>query len=163
MPEDTCFHPEFYAEVAELANARSEMFHRELEPLCESPIEVLFGASFLVTTYLLGIRVFVATEGKPIPPGADVLMFPQKSVGQYRADFLLSCPSSGKDVVVECDGHDFHERTKEQAARDRSRDRAMQRDGFIVMRFTGSELYKSPIYRAFEVIDVLKVTRGKSS
>ena len=37
-----------------------------------------------------------------------------------------------RQVVVECDGHDFHERTKEQAANDRERDRGLQGLGFSV-------------------------------
>jgi very-short-patch-repair endonuclease len=64
----------------------------------------------------------------------------------WPADFVLSCPSiSSKKVIVECDGHDFHERTKEQAARDRSRDRATQAAGHIMLRYTGSEIYRDPL------------------
>ena len=47
-------------------------------------------------------------------------------------------------VVVECDGHNFHERTKEQAARDRRRDREIQERGFKVARFTGAEIWADP-------------------
>ena len=46
--------------------------------------------------------------------------------------------------MVECDGHDFHERTKQQAANDRSRDRDLISNGYTVLRYTGSELYRSP-------------------
>lgn len=42
---------------------------------------------------------------------------------------------------VECDGHDFHERTKAQARRDRSRDRYLQAIA-PVLRFTGQELWE---------------------
>jgi very-short-patch-repair endonuclease len=44
-------------------------------------------------------------------------------------------------VDVEVDGHEWHERTKEQAARDRGRDRALALDGWIVVRFTGAEVH----------------------
>lgn len=47
-------------------------------------------------------------------------------------------------IAVECDGHSFHERTKEQAASDRSRDRMLAEGGWTVLRFTGSELYANP-------------------
>ena len=46
-------------------------------------------------------------------------------------------------LVVEVDGHEFHERTKLQAARDRQRDRAMIAEGFRVVRFTGQEVYRA--------------------
>jgi len=47
-------------------------------------------------------------------------------------------------VAVECDGHDFHERTKEQAERDKARDRDLQTLGWHVARFTGSEIFRDP-------------------
>lgn len=70
----------------------------------------------------------------------------QHKLLDWRADFVLSCPSiSTAKVIVECDGHDFHERTKEQAARDRKRDRAAQAAGYTIFRFTGSEIYRDPM------------------
>lgn len=57
------------------------------------------------------------------------------------------------EVIVECDGHEFHERTKHQAQRDRSRDRELQRSGYRVFRFTGSELFKDPFACAKESFD----------
>jgi hypothetical protein len=54
-------------------------------------------------------------------------------------------------IAVECDGHDYHERTKEQAKRDRSRDRRLSMLGFRVARFTGSEIYRNPSRCAEEV------------
>jgi very-short-patch-repair endonuclease len=78
----------------------------------------------------------------------------QVRVLDWPVDFLLGVSDfSGVKhyAVVECDGHDFHERTKEQAARDRSRDRRLQEAGFRVFRFTGSELYRDPLGCAVEV------------
>jgi very-short-patch-repair endonuclease len=70
----------------------------------------------------------------------------QNRILDWPADFVLSCPSiSEKKVIIECDGHDFHERTKEQAARDRSRDRAAQEAGHMMLRYTGSEIYRDPL------------------
>jgi very-short-patch-repair endonuclease len=77
---------------------------------------------------------------------ADPIKFPiictQDEIGPYRADFRLF--GRGSSVVVECDGHAFHERTKEQAARDKKRDRYMTEAGHKVLRFTGSEVYANP-------------------
>jgi len=56
-------------------------------------------------------------------------------------------------LVVECDGHDYHERTKEQAKKDRSRDRDLQSNGYTVFRFTGSEIWKDPNACAEQVAD----------
>ncbi len=66
----------------------------------------------------------------------------QRKIGRYTVDFLVT-KFEGDQVIVECDGHDFHERTKEQAQHDKRRDRELQALGFKVYRFTGSEIWKS--------------------
>jgi len=75
--------------------------------------------------------------------------------GRYRADFTVTT-AEGAKVVVECDGHDFHEKTKEQAARDKKRDRDMQLDGWKVLRFTGSEIWRGAEGCAKDVARALK-------
>lgn len=66
----------------------------------------------------------------------------------YRVDFGIvgERGHGGTDlrIVVETDGHDFHERTKEQAARDKRRDRELSATGWTVLRFTGSEVWRDP-------------------
>lgn len=92
------------------------------------------------------VRERIAREG-------TMLVQRQYKLLDWRADFVFSIPSiSDKKVIVECDGHDFHERTKEQAARDRSRDRAAQEAGHMMLRYTGSEIYRDPMVCAENVI-----------
>ncbi|MFD1126611.1 endonuclease domain-containing protein [Paenibacillus provencensis] len=72
----------------------------------------------------------------------------QEKIGIYTVDFLLiycpiSNPSIEKKIIIECDGHDYHERTKEQAAHDKKRDRYFAKKGYTVLRYTGSEIVKS--------------------
>ena len=71
----------------------------------------------------------------------------QFDIGKYKADLIVyaMCGKASCGIVIECDGHDFHEKTKDQAARDKRRDREILTAGFPVMRFTGSEIYKSPV------------------
>lgn len=93
----------------------------------------------------------------------------QAQIDEFRVDFLISVWSEGtiiggidgpsvgqprwRKLVVECDGHEYHERTKEQAAKDRSRDRRLTSLGFDVFRFTGSELWRDPWGCASQVHD----------
>lgn len=74
-----------------------------------------------------------------------ILISPQHQLPGWRVDFLVKAYGLGarrwRHLIVEADGHDFHERTKEQAALDRSRDRWAQLNGYAVMRFTGSEIW----------------------
>ena len=80
----------------------------------------------------------------------------QKQIEGWRVDFLIHAyewkTEKWRGLIVECDGHDFHERTKAQARKDRSRDRAVQHRGkYQVFRFTGSEIWADPWGCAGEV------------
>lgn len=94
--------------------------------------------------------------GETVAP-ENVGVWQQALVGGYRVDFLITWRSAAgvQFVVVECDGHEFHERTKEQAARDRSRDRKIQAVGVPVLRFTGSEIWARANGCAKEVVEFL--------
>lgn len=86
----------------------------------------------------------------------------QYPVSSYRVDFLIEQfkhdPESkdgfgfSRAVIVECDGHEFHEKTKQQAKRDRQRERAIQALGYQILRFTGSEIFNDPFKCAEEVL-----------
>lgn len=75
-------------------------------------------------------------------------LIPQLQIGKYRTDLALIRKArrgyARVYLAIECDGHEFHERTREQAQRDKARDREMQRLGWIVARYTGSEIAKDP-------------------
>lgn len=109
---------------------------------------------------------------------ADVLVINnQKKIGDYRVDFLLELESDVPDfinkvkladgkkipgimretakLIVECDGHDFHEKTKEQAIKDKTRDRTLQSVGYNIYHFTGSEIYKDCFKCAMQCYDFL--------
>lgn len=43
---------------------------------------------------------------------------PQEKIGCYRVDFVVEASFSDDKVIIECDGHDFHEKTKQQAKHD---------------------------------------------
>jgi very-short-patch-repair endonuclease len=92
----------------------------------------------------------------------DISISPQAVLRPYRVDFLIThCDtpySRCKGVVVECDGHDFHEKTKEQAARDKSRDRDLQERGYQVFRYAGSEIWRDPIACARQVLGFVQKT-----
>lgn len=90
---------------------------------------------------------------------STLIMQPQAQLEGWRVDFLfhawefgrLSGKAQWRRLIVECDGHDFHERTKEQAAKDRGRDREFQLRGYTILRFTGSELHANPLACARQV------------
>lgn len=82
----------------------------------------------------------------------------QAPIDNYFADFALGRVVMQGDilkklavVVVECDGHDFHEKTKEQAQHDKARDRVFVSLEYRVLRFTGSEIHRDAHACALEV------------
>lgn len=128
-----------------------EGFYGPLEEVSQgdSPIEKMMFLALSITAGIDGTTVQINT---------------QQRIGDYRVDFhILAMDSCGacrtkfeRSVIVECDGHDFHERTKEQASRDKKRDRYLQQQGFTVFRFTGSDIWKDVFSCSSEVTDFLR-------
>ena len=144
----------------------------ELLERCESPVEQMLVAALWdmwrcrVRDSRLGMGAVL--EGSPhSSPIRRVIIEPQKVItterARYRADVMVYVtPGDDKGrgiapgpLVVEVDGHEFHERTKFQAASDRQRDRAMIAEGFRVIRFTGQEVFRDPGKCAREVSNLL--------
>jgi hypothetical protein len=107
---------------------------KQLGRLVKSPIE------FTLAAWLMYYGSFDVFTEKLDCDDARYLV-PQFRIGKYTADFLVCYKN--KSVVIECDGHDFHEKTKAQAAHDKKRDRFIQSQGYSVLRFTGHEIYTS--------------------
>ena len=97
--------------------------------LCESPIE---------------LRFFVYAMHKI--PG----LHPQVVVDSYRID--LAVPE--KKVAIELDGHEFH-KSREQRTYDAKRQRYLQRQGWQVIRFTGTEIYEDVFKCIDEAIEII--------
>lgn len=71
----------------------------------------------------------------------SIIDYPQEQIGEYQVDFLVKIfDNPDKKYVIECDGHDFHEKTKEQAKYDKQRERFLVANGYNVLRFSGSEI-----------------------
>jgi very-short-patch-repair endonuclease len=101
------------------------------------------------------------------PPIARLVVFPQALLDGYRADFFMGFHREyrGESLVnwiaIECDGHDWHERTPQQAAYDRARDRALLRGGIATVRFTGSEINRDANQCAREALDSLRALANR--
>lgn len=111
-----------------------------------------FGRDELRAAHLAGRR----------QPEFLIVIAPQCEWSAYRIDIalLVKIGTCGADydellLAIECDGHDFHDRTKEQARRDRARDRDLARGGWITQRFTGSEIFADADGCADEIYHLL--------
>lgn len=166
------FEQAYHLAALNAANRISGIFNDYL-PFCESEIEKTFLAAFVaeaqqddelyffpadewrndVHAFLEGNFEFYL-GGAIHRHGPDpITMFMQVPIDEYRVDFLIYGVTAECDdrstwgrvkLIVECDGHDFHEKTKQQAKRDKKRDRTLMAMGYHVMRFTGSEIWNDP-------------------
>ena len=168
-------------EATALLRVSSDVRDRAKEYLAHtrSPIEAAMLCALWLQAARLGMRTHVSERGLDAlrrfqPDGYTesfvLYVHPQCPIGGYVADFVLvlayySAGVGGEvqraECVVECDGHDFHERTKEQAAHDRKRDREMQMDGWKVFRFTGSEIHANPMRCAWDAFSALVLPETK--
>lgn len=147
--------PRNYAERAgETVEIAAMAIEERLASMCESPIETIFLVTFKLFTGMTGNPTHTLVNGVPLSTEQrSWFIEPQFKIGGYRVDFAVGAwpKAPGSLLIVECDGHDFHERTKEQAARDRQRDRNLQAQGHKVFRFTGMEIHRDAFVCALEV------------
>lgn len=161
-------------------------FEKALSECGDSPLEhAMLLALTLVSGDRMGSEsgkgFYFAHGGRPadVDDYEYISIEPQAVFGEYRVDFLITLSSldpivaartreqnesrlltdsdyTDRKIVVECDGHDFHDRTRAQASRDRERDRALQALGLRVFRYTGSDVWRDVMSCAVEVIDALQ-------
>ncbi|WP_040985481.1 DUF559 domain-containing protein [Oceanobacillus jeddahense] len=128
---------------------------------CESPIEKMIALEFnrIINRSFLdaGYNVFDWEPQREIILNEDT-----QSEKKYRVDFFFHFAQMKErgaieySFAIECDGHEFHEKTKEQAAKDKQKDRDLMKNGIIVIRFTGSEIHKNPYKCAREAIEIME-------
>lgn len=126
----------------------------------QSPVEVIF---------LVWWKIEAARRALSYDP-LELYLTPQHETSagsgkSYRLDFAVRPEDVDEwresnergicfpDIAVEIDGHEWHERTKEQVASRNRRDRALQSVGWKVFHFSGSEVVRRPLECVTEVMD----------
>lgn len=108
-------------------------------------------------------QFYLKAEREPLR--MHYVLTPQMPIAGHRVDFLLwvTCGKAEGGIAIECDGHAFHEKTKEQAARDKKRDREILAAGYPVMRFAGSEVFANSGDCAAQIKEVFSETLNRVS
>ena len=109
---------------------------------CESSIERLF------------LETFNAIRTKDRDTMFKYWLNPQVEIGKYRVDFEL-VNHKDKKIIVECDGHEFHQKSKQQVEKDNQRERDLKKLGYEVVRFSGSEIFKDAEKCVKDLLDIL--------
>lgn len=121
---------------------------------CESPIEQMLS---LEMAYVGLVNVCMYN------PFIDILAIEnQKEIKvknkKYRVDFFIPVRYKNQEIiefVIECDGHEFHQKTKEQVERDNKRQRDLQTAGYQIIRFSGTEIYHGAYKCANEIKNII--------
>ena len=149
----------------EAARFRDEMHCQIVEKPIASPIEQLF---FVALQALVRAEYLEVNPAPELVDGAYVIasginIDVQHAIGNYRVDFLVTrtqyreTPTRDDAVIVELDGHAFHDRDKRQRSYEKARDRFLQRQGYRVLHFTGSDVVSDPYRVAHEVLSTIGV------
>jgi len=120
----------FYKLARRLLLGKESHLKRKLEQ-CESPIEKKL------------LRVLIERFPR-------LIIQPQKMIKGFRVDFVIPKYL----VVIEADGFEYHS-SKSAMARDYVRQRVLMAAGWLVIRFTGSEINADPVSCAQDVGRIL--------
>lgn len=85
---------------------------------------------------------------------------PQHKIDNYIVDFIIYFRSNGyrykeKSLIVELDSYLWHGADPEQFAKEKKRERELQKEGWHIMRFSGREIYRNVEKCVGEVLDFL--------
>jgi very-short-patch-repair endonuclease len=185
LPEDA--DSLFFVAWRAMSRAYINKACRHLERLieqCESPIEELMVFALCIACLEKADSVRYRVKGHEfgdLSLGIDTFLIePQAEIGPYRVDFLVEYGAyvrqtkdapraddkydwASKGLIIECDGHAFHEKTKEQAKRDKERDRELQKLGYQVFHYTGSEIWADVFNSANDAITALQKSMGETA
>lgn len=129
---------------------------------CESPIEAIFN-------FAMEIMLFDRADEVPqlyIEPQYEIIA----NGKNYRSDFCFDTQNGFDEeyryeneykLIIECDGHNFHEKTKEQVKYNNERDFNLKQAGYDVLHFSGSQIYNEPFPCANKTIDYILSKIGK--
>lgn len=117
---------------------------------CESSIEKMFFLAF--NSAHVGIGQY------HLIPQYEI----ESSGHKYRADFALADESDDVLFLIECDGHDYHGKTKAQIKSRNERDYNLMCCGWNVLHFSGTQIYNDPYKCAMDTIayaDIIQSSR----
>jgi hypothetical protein len=121
--------------------------------LMESPVERRFAS------VLKQVGQILFDDAEPW-----LALIAQCDFGWCRPDFVVCArpmidrlPCRGM-LLIEIDGHDFHEKSRDQVEADKRRDRRWAREGVVTLRFTGREINRRPCECATEVLEMVAVS-----
>lgn len=121
---------------------------------CKSPIEQLLAIE------LEDLKLTNTLKYNPFVDVVDVKKQEKIKVKdkKYIVDFLIPVwykNQGAKIFIVECDGYEFHQKTKKQVENDNIRQRNLQEAGYEIIRFSGTEIYHKAHQCALQIKNII--------
>ena len=129
---------------------------------CNSPIEIIFNFAYDLVVFSEGYIGLVLEPQYEIKTG-DKKYYLDFAFIADEVEGMISVKNPNYKLAIECDGHDFHERTKEQVAHDNEREYDLKMQGFDVLRFSGSQIYNHPFRCAAQTLEYILKKIGESN
>ena len=132
---------------------------------CESPIEQVMALN-LLTFKVIVEKVHRSMDWLEIIDIANQVPI-KVDDKTYRVDFLLKVAINVnnkkfyKNYIIECDGHDYHEKTKAQVTHGNRKERNLRTAGYDVVRFSGSEIFKKGMECVTDVIKIINAEKKR--
>ncbi len=164
MPDETIHVPDnvvkFLSDCSdEVGKFKGEIFDQDTwrfiqEHSIKSPIEQLLYCALRTLQELNFIE-----DAEPVEITGDMrvlglIIQPQAEIGRYRVDFVIShgTGDAQRQLVVECDSQEWHERSEKERRYEKARDRFLLAKGYKVYHYTGKEIVDDPLTIAREIL-----------
>lgn len=133
-------------------------FHKGMLDKCDSPIEKNYLINLIYVGELSNLDLNITNQHEiNVDNNKYKTDFYVTAIQQYTMenDEGTFVNTRSVSLCIECDGHDFHEKTKEQVKRDKQRERNLVKKGYKFIRFTGSEIHQDAKQCALEKLRIL--------
>lgn len=126
---------------------------------CKSPIEKIL---FLAFRILETVRCNELSD-KSVAFNIEPQYLVDTGKKKYYVDLYFEIESWTENVgvAVECDGYEFHQKSKKQVKYDNEREYEIKKCGFDMLRFSGSQIYNDPFKCANDIFDYLLMKEKK--
>lgn len=148
------------ADIGRMAgNAFECCVDQEISGKITSPIEQLFFIAIKAFGRSIGVSVSQTPFEDDRRRYLGIYLDAQEKIGKYSVDFLVTSTKGFRStqalpLIVELDGHAFHDRNKAQRSYEKARDRFFVKHGYRVLHYTGSDVVANPYRIAHEVISM---------
>lgn len=132
--------PKRVQELLLINNIREDIIPCTIRESIESPIEQIFKTAFDLYMQLLNKEyIFLFSQ-------VTIKVEKKKYIVDFyfEQDQYVNRFDTDKKIIIECDGHEFHQKTKEQVKHDNEREYDLKMAGYEIIRFSGSQIYNEP-------------------